>query len=167
MLNKPFLFCILGLTLMGCHKKDFFEGAIFCDFGAEKMIQNKEYSFFPQQDSTSFESNKPYDIYLIVRYNRDCEIKKLPLNIEVTQLNFDEIIRKEVTLNLFDKNDNPIGKGNYSLFETTTLIGTEQYPDEKYCVTVSSPLNVTSGIVSIGIGWKESDPSNAVDDLKL
>lgn len=145
-------FLILLIFLMGsCYKNPILSHSFFYELGEEGLSQNQEYVFFPFEQMDKDTLGLKYDFFLIIRFSDRYKLKYLPLEIESSDLNCDTIIKEVINLNLFDNDNQLIGKGNFGIFERKILLKKKQLFDESAFVAISTKEKATEGILSLGL----------------
>lgn len=156
MRGSGFLFIIFLLSLFqSCSDPKDFEYLEFVDFNKEGMRKETEYAFSFSGLLKSETSESKYDISLIIRYNRNYQRKDLILDYEETFLLSDSISNGILEISLFNKSGDALSKKGFPIYEKDTLLFRDVILKENSSLTISSPLDHTSGIVSIGVALKE------------
>ena len=152
------LLMLLSLWMMAQGCKNISENATsdFYDLDNRGLRENLEYVFNP-----CIPSGK-YDVFLEIRYNNNFSLESLPLNMEYFSVSLDSIVYDSMNIN-FIKNNEIIpqsgegesqSKGNFGIYELKTLIlkGFE-IGDDSY-ITLSTPIEDTHGVISLGLTYK-------------
>lgn len=121
----------------------------YLDFENQSMYGGKEYLIqpFTQSDSSFYQM---CDVYVSLRYSMNCKIISLPLDIEYFDCDKDTIFNKSLTLQLFDNKNNVKGKGNYGLYESSSLLLENQPVCSDFFISISTPSDISEGLISIG-----------------
>lgn len=144
------LIFLLGIINISCKENMNIKSTEFYDFTQEGMVPKLEYIFYPFkecEDSASVD----YDLYLLLRYSDNCNLKELPLNIEYSSLSEDSVKNMHLKLDLFDRDDKKNGKGNFGIFETECLLLKNQKYQEGFFISVSTEELRTRGVLSMGV----------------
>ena len=140
------------LLLSGCHHVNHADDSCFYEFDEKGPAPLVEYSFFPFKngriDSVAI---KKYDLALVVRFNDKCQLKQLPLSIETSSFNRDEISKSKIVIDLFDNNNNSLGKGNFGLYECEIPLAENIDFDEGLCLSIETSQPYVAGVLALGI----------------
>lgn len=127
------------------------KGIQYQNFGTEGIVPEQDYVFYPFQNIDKPETNKPYEISLVIRISDLCRIKELPLNIETGSPLLDSIYSFNLKVNLYNDSDLMKGKGNMGISEISVPLFSEINFDSDRFISLSTPEKETKGIISLGI----------------
>ena len=145
------VFLILVLSYSCAKNKNELNGS-FYDFNDKGIETAREYVFYPfmKMSRDSLEFNK-YDLMMVVRYSDKCEVKELPVNIEISSYNKDSISFNRLSLVLFDDENLFLNKKGFGFYEVSFPV-LENIPfDEGLTIAISTKEKETRGIVALGI----------------
>ena len=159
----------LSFITVSCLENAGVEYSTFVQTGEAGIPEGWEYEFSPVPADSASIGSVPYDLILVVRYGSSCKLKELPLNLEEFSLSHEKPDSLKVNIGLFDNNDEPIGRGNYSIYETSDTLRRGVIIPEGYTISVSSPLrdNETEGIHAIGIILSRTGSSQKLNMFNL
>ena len=107
-----------------------------------------------QPDSDKLEKNKVKKLVLFVRYKDDAAMKTLPLIIETeSAVEGNEYSLDSINIDLFDKKGEPLGHGNYGIYEKADTFNL-RYPIVEGWTLTANPASASEaadGIVAFGI----------------
>lgn len=147
----------MGLLVSSCVKVSEFDESIFFDMENHHMGKDVEYIFKPFEKLSEEKcKGKFFLVELAVRYSDICDLQSLPLDIEYASLAHDSIKNLRILMPLFNEADEMQGKGNFGVFQSGQILLKKQPYEEGFFISVSSPVEDTQGIVSLGITLKES-----------
>ena len=157
----------LFLMLSACNRADRpeTEGALFVDLGDKGFTAYETYTLKPFEEEDSLNLAKSaYSGSLIIRYNENCKIQRLPLNVETFYNIEDTFHTSTLDIELFNNKDLSKGPGAYGVYQTEMPLFKDQRLDDSFLISLSTPEAHTSGILSWGISWT-STPLNLTDSL--
>ena len=130
------------------------EYSIFIDFSHRGMEPKMEYLFdsFGSLPGDSIGKNCCIDI--AVRYSDMCNLKALPLNIEVISQT-DSISNYKIDFPLFNTYDTKAGKGNFGIYEKKLPLFSKPISSQVLQIAISTNEKNTKGILSLGIICKK------------
>lgn len=165
------LFSIVAFSFISvsCLDNAGVEYSVFAETGDNGIPEGWEYEFSPVPADSASLGSVPYDLILVVRYASSCKLKELPLDLEEFSLSQEKPDSLKVNIGLFDNSDEPVGRGNYSIYETSDTLRRGMTVPEGYTVSVSSPLSEkeTGGIRAIGIILSRTGSSKRINLFKL
>lgn len=156
------IFISLNLLLIvfltsACQKENKLIGAQFIAFGEEGIQPDYDYIFHPIDTTEKKTSKDDADINLILRYNQVCNIRNIRFNIESSSLDMDSISKFEISVPLFDHNDEKAGKGGMGIYEIKYPLLKISLPQDGLYVGISTPEKNTRGILSLGVTVEEKN----------
>lgn len=162
-MKQLYIFSTLLLFLMpGCGPIKVADYSGFTAIGPAGMPTGWEYEFFPEEADSLLDLSIPYDVIVAVRYTNRCASRSVILNIEEFSLNQEHPDSTISDIHLFDEEGQPLGQGNYGIFEVTDTIRKAYRVPEGYTLSVSTPLpsSATVGIRAIGLILSDSRRDN-------
>lgn len=148
-----FLILFFPVIATSCFENAGVEYSHFAEIGESGIPEDWEYEFSPvPADSASF-GKVPFDLILVVRYSSSTRSKDVILNIEDFSFEQEHPDTTELTIPLFNKDNEPLGKGNFAIYEIADTLRRGITIPQGFTISVSSPLpqEETAGIRSIGI----------------
>lgn len=163
---SSFLFSILCSS---CLQNAGVEYSCFAATGETGISENWEYEFSPIPADSASIGKIPYDLILVVRYSSTTESKDVMFDIEEFSLQQDSPDTTSVKVSLFNEENKPLGKGNFSIYEITDTLRHGMKIPEGYTISVSSPLpqEETRGINAIGIVLSRTGSSRNLNFFNL
>lgn len=145
------------------------EYSSFIDISGDGIPENRAYVFFPVPADSLSSGIVDYDVILVVRYNSSAKAGSIILDVEELSLRDENPDTIRVSIPLFDDNDEPVGKGNYSIYEAADTLRHGIRIQDGYLLSVSTPLprEETIGIRSIGIILSRSGSGGDFNLFKL
>lgn len=139
--------------LSSCLQNRGIEYSSFVDIGSGGIPSGWEFEFNPVPADSASIGHTLFDIILVVRYSAACRPRDLPLNLEFISLAGETPDSLALRIPLFNDDNEPLGKGIYSIYETSDTILRNVAIPEGYTISLSSPVetNQTEGIMAIGI----------------
>ena len=127
------------------------EAGSFVEFNSSGMEKDHEYCFdgFYAYVNDSLGNEK--NVYINIRYTLDFPFRYLPLRIEETSSESDSVISTFIEIPLFDSKGNPLERNLHSLYETEFLLHKDMPIDSVYSIWISTPLEDTGGLKSLGV----------------
>lgn len=151
----PILFSFAVIAVTGCNKmhnpSKNFTLCDFIEFDGNGMTPDVEYMLNPFDSISKEFIDKDFSLSLDIRYNEGCEIRTLPLIIQYPDLLQDTIVKKEISMPLFNKEDRAMGIGNYGIYESNLLLIDNIKSSDTFFISISTREPHTSGIISIGV----------------
>lgn len=156
-----FLSLACGFPLQSCMENGGVEYSSFVDIGNDGIPPGWEYEFTPIPADSSSIGKIQYDVILVVRYSTECSSKDMLLDIEEFSLEQAQPDSISVKIPLFNSANEPLGKGIYSIYETSDTIMRKKMIPEGYSLSISSHVaqEETKGIKAIGVVLSRSDYS--------
>lgn len=141
------LICMLLTLFAACSATQWAE---FADVDPQQWDPLYVVEMQPQRDT--LRTDRHYDLILCLRYKNDMAPRKVYLCVEEESLQTRPETRK-VSLNLLDNGNNPVGHGNFGLYEVYDTLKRDFKVPEGYSVAIhpadNRPLPV--GIVNVGL----------------
>lgn len=134
----------------------------FENIGYDGLPEHMALDFSPIPNDSDNLSSEKFDAVLILRYTNKCPSRNVILNIEEFSLAHSIPDSMQTSVALFDPDGNPLGRGNYGVFEIADTLHKRISIPEGYTISVSSPLpqSATKGINAIGIVLSRSTDGN-------
>ncbi|MBD5298357.1 MAG: gliding motility lipoprotein GldH [Bacteroides sp.] len=141
------------VAIPGCDEKSAPEYSGFEHIPAQGIPLGWEFEFNPLAEDSVTLLSGTHDVAVAIRYTNRCKARDVIINVEEISLLHDNPDSLTVTIPLFDKYGEPVGKGNFGIYEVTDTIRRGMRVPEGYTISLSSPLpdSVTSGINAIGV----------------
>lgn len=158
--------CFILSFLLSCEKSEDRKTTFFYDFDQEGMIPGFEYVFYPFEDSLELRNKNNNFLDLKIRYSDKCNIRTLPLNLEISSLQRDTLQTISIEVPLFNEEDSMEGKGNFGVYETSLPLLKNVPVEESFFVSVFTPETKTQGILSIGIVCKNLNSNRNETDFR-
>lgn len=144
---------IFSLFFSCIHKPE--ELSEFISFPASGPVKDQWYDFSLLNKELNNDTTL-WNLYLEIRYTKKFGFEEFPLLLEHTDSKGDTVRTNTVNVPLMTNQGDPLGKGAYGIYQKEVLLQKEIHVDSTFFISLSTPLENSSGIKDIGIILKQN-----------
>lgn len=146
------LFGIYIFSLSSCQRIELYGSSEFVDFDHSGFTPGKEYLFVPFENLVDSQfKDSLFNVSVAIRYSANCPLKSVPLSVEYYSPEVDSIVNLKINVNLFGKDNDPLGKGHYGIYELLFPLLKEMKPIEDFTISLMSQQANGEGIAAFGV----------------
>lgn len=143
-LSDGWLLMMILICLQACGPQKEINISEFYDLGPKGMLKDMEYVFSPEL------KDGKYEVLMALRYNLQCNLETLPLNMEYYSGDSDSVVSVLRTVT-FPEAQGTHGKGSFGVYQIENMLLENFIAEEQSYITISTPATQTNGLISLGL----------------